>query len=547
MSIRRGGNLAGETGQTESGSPQGGGRPGRFFDIFLSCLYNSEMPYEASGNHMETASMIRRLEYRRIYRRLIALVCAALMLCATVSAGADDGEIMSYEPDTNSISGWPVKNPVYGQSCVLVDAETGAVLCALEKDTKRYPASTTKCMTCLLALENLSLDGTVTMTEEGCRGVAEDSSNAGTVVGEEFSVEDCLYMLMLKSANDIANQLAIEVGGDVESFAEIMTERARLLGCTGTHFHNSSGMPDDEHYTTAMDLALIFREALKNDMFRKLISTLNYTVGPTNRYDGERSYQNHNSLINPDSEYYYEYCIGGKTGFTNAAQRTLVSAAEKDGWTLICVTMKTPDKTDYSDQARLYTYGFDNFKKTGVPGGAVVLPNGVDTSPFLDLSNGGSSPNPLYTAEIGDRDGKRHIQYLYSGLPVGRAVVDIPVESVAESAEEIPAGDALGAAGSEKNGSGVVGARRAGSPLLPIIALIILLAAALLFAGSRYRKELEKKRAEQRRRYQARRKKENSGFREAEAEEIEIRRKRSGSAEDRKDGGENRETPDDTE
>ncbi len=432
-----------------------------------------------------------------------ALILTLAPACQAFGMTDDDGASV-YEPETNNIPGWPDKYPIYGESCVLMDLETGAVLCSLNRETKRYPASTTKVMTCLLALENLDLGGTVTMTAEGCAAVAGDSSNAGTVVGEEFTVEQCLYMLMLKSANDIANQLAVEVGGSLEGFADMMNARAEAIGCKGTHFHNPSGLPDEEHYTTAEDLALIFREAYRNEMFRKLISTLNYTVPPTNKYDAERTYQNHNQMINPDGEYYYEYCTGGKTGFTNAAQRTLVTAAEKDGHTLVAVTMRTPDKSDYIDQSNLYTYGFNNFTWTEIPGGTIVMPTELGTAGFGLAGDGAAAPGAgnagdaaLYQTLSEEQDGKLRTTYYYSGLPVGFSVTEIPEpESVEES---VGAPEEAGADNAAATGSGTVRAGRKGSAA-PVIAVLAVIAAAAVGAvGYYYKKRLDREREKLRR------------------------------------------------
>ncbi len=186
-------------------------------------------------------------------------------------------------------------------------------------------------------------------------------------------------MLLLKSANDIAVQLGIKVAGSTEAFADMMNERAEQIGCTDTHFVNASGMPDSDHYTTAYDLALIMQECLKNKTFRKIISTTEYTVPATNKTAEERVYPNHNLLIQPASQYYYQYDIGGKTGFTKAAWRTLVTAAEKDGRTLIAVTMRGPDQTDFSDAKKLFEYGFSRFANQELNGVQVTLPAGMGT------------------------------------------------------------------------------------------------------------------------------------------------------------------------
>ena len=458
---------------------------------------------------------------------LLAALSAALLPLHAFTAAADE-EMTSYEPETNDLPGWPDKYPIYGQSCVLMDRDTGAILCSLERNTRRYPASTTKVMTCLLALENLNLDDTVSMTAEGCAAATGDSSNAGTVVGEEFTVEQCLYMLMLKSANDIANQLAIEMAGSLEAFADMMNERAEEIGCTGTHFHNPSGLPDEEHYTTAEDLALIFREAYRNETFRRLISTLNYTVPPTNKCDTERKYQNHNQMINPDGEYYCEYCTGGKTGFTNAAQRTLVTAAEKDGHTLIAVTMRTPDKTDYIDQSNLYTYGFNYFTWTEIPGGMIVMPTDLDVSGFGVTAGGSGGASSaaadessaaenaasgtgdssgtsasLYQTLSEEQDGMLRTTYYYSGLPVGYSLTDMPEpESFAEFVENP---EEAGAGSLTASGSGTVS--RKGKPFIVLLIVILALAAAagLAAAGFYYKKRLDREREKLRRKRNERR------------------------------------------
>jgi len=244
------------------------------------------------------------------------------------------------------------------------------------------------------------------MDETGIEFVASGSTNADTKTGEQFTVEQCLYIMLLKSANDIATQLGKHVGGSLPAFAEMMNSRAEEIGCTGSHFVNPSGMPDSDHYSTAADMALIMRECLKNDLFRKIIATRSYTVPPTNKTDAERVYDNHCSLIQPASEYYYEYCIGGKTGFTQAAWRTLVTAAVRDGRTLICVTMRGPDRSDYIDTADLFEYGFQNFENREIGGVKCTLPTGFDSS-------------VLEKEEVSDSSGSRKTVWKYGKMPVG--------------------------------------------------------------------------------------------------------------------------------
>ena len=360
---------------------------------------------------------------KRGVRKLTVLaVLIAVMAASCLPVYASD-------PLTNHIDGWPYMEDIHEDSAVVMDADSGAVLYSLDRDIRRYPASITKILTCLLVLENSSMDETVTIGDDAMAVAIAGNSNINPVLGEQFSMEDCLYMLMLKSANDIAVQLAVHVGGSVENFAQMMNDRAAAIGCTGTHFTNPSGLPDENHYTTANDMALIMRECLKNETFRKLISTTVWTVPPTNMTAESRTYENHNQLI-LDGEFYYEFCIGGKTGYTDAAQRTLVAAAVKDGRTLVGVTMHGPDRSDFSDMKALFEYGFNNFSVKEItedPAGAeakgsVTLPDGIG----LDALTAEETETP---------DGQTVTRYSYQNLPVG-SVLRTGLTAAEKAAEE---------------------------------------------------------------------------------------------------------------
>lgn len=339
-----------------------------------------------------------------------------------VETVAETGEtVAAVDPvETNSIAGWPQAADINSGTACLFDADTGAVLYNKKMYEKMYPASTTKVMTALIALENSSLDETVVFTETGVAEAYSGSSNLFTQIGEEFTMEDCLYALMLKSANDFASQIAEHVGGSVEGFCQMMNEKAAELGCVNTHFNNAHGMPDENHYTCAYDLALIMRAALKNETFRKIIMTQSYTI-PETAVTGARTVTSHNALI-MTSDYYYEYCIGGKTGYTDSAMNTFVSAAEKDGRTLIEVTMYSPTAGDSFINAKtLYEYGFNNFTNHVVcqgtnlySGGSVTLPNGVTTD-VLQTQEG----ETFYTS-FGDMVSRN---YFYNEYQVGQAAI----------------------------------------------------------------------------------------------------------------------------
>lgn len=191
---------------------------------------------------------------------------------------ADNGEDTSAGSsvsDNSSAAAYGVDNlkgapDITAESAILMDAASGAVLYGKDEESKQYPASITKVMTALLAIENCSMDDIVTFSNEAVNGIEPGSSSAGINVGAQLTVEDTLYALMLVSANEAASALAEHISGSNEAFAELMNQRAAELGCTGTHFTNPHGLPDEDHYTTAHDMALILQQAMKYDEFRTI-------------------------------------------------------------------------------------------------------------------------------------------------------------------------------------------------------------------------------------------------------------------------------------
>lgn len=261
---------------------------------------------------------------------------------------------------SNEIENWPAGPVVGAQAAILMEANTGTILYEKNIHEKLYPASTTKMMTCLLAMENCSLDEMVTFSNEAVFGIEPGSSNAGIDVGEQISLEECLYIILLYSANEVTAGVAEHVAGSIDAFVDRMNERAKELGCLNTHFNNSNGLPDEEHYTTAYDLALIAREFYKNETLRNISSTSFYTVYPTQTQPDQWDMQNHHKLCK-NLAYEYDGFIGGKTGFTTVARQTLVSGAEKNGMRLICVVLKEESPYQFTDTVSLFDYGFNNF------------------------------------------------------------------------------------------------------------------------------------------------------------------------------------------
>jgi D-alanyl-D-alanine carboxypeptidase len=273
-------------------------------------------------------------------------------------------EATTEHPETTEYPDDPTRTPdLVGNSAIVMDASTGQILYEKNAYDKKYPASITKIMTVLLALEaGVDFDETITMTENAIWGVDRDSSLIGLDVGEKVTIGDLMYATMLYSDNSCAYAIAEYVGGDVETFANMMNEKAAELGCQNTHFVTPNGLHDDDHYTTAYDMALITQEALKYDQFRELAGTLSYTIPETNLADETRPLWNGNKMINPSESVYYEYCEGGKTGYTTIANNTLVTFAKKDDLELICVIMDCDGRLRcYSDTRALYNYCYNNF------------------------------------------------------------------------------------------------------------------------------------------------------------------------------------------
>ena len=316
------------------------------------------------------------------YKKILAVILGCVFIGAgAVSAyGAVDlntaGTVTS-----DQITGWPAAPAITSDTAVVMDNETGRVLYDKGADLQRYPASITKLMTLLVAAEHSAMDEQVTFTATGVRNVNADSSNIGTQVGEIISMEDCLYALILSSANDVAAQIAEHIGGTEQAFIDMMNQKAAELGCENTHFANSSGLPDENNYSSARDMALIYQAGLKNDTFSTVVHTRQHDIQPTNMNSQVRNLSNHHAMMAPESEFYYEPCKGGKTGYTNAAGQTLVTEVEQNGLTYIIVTMRAQNLS-YScmDTKALSEYVYTNFTRTEVNGGSVTVPNGMDIS-----------------------------------------------------------------------------------------------------------------------------------------------------------------------
>lgn len=299
--------------------------------------------------------------------------------------------------DTKKSSGkttnetWPKGPKVNAESAILMDVSSGLVLYEKNSHKTQYPASITKIMTTLLAIENCSMNEIVTFSHDCVFGIETGSSHIGIDEGEKLTVEQALYAIMLASANEVSWGIGEHISGCLSDFAKTMNTRAKELGCTDTHFVNANGLHNDKHYTTAYDMALISREAMKYSTFRKIISTKSYTIPPTNKHKEPNAFLNHHQMLvgNKYSQYKYEYCIGGKTGYTTKAGSTLVTFAKKDGVELVCVVMRangpTSPENEYTDTTSLFNWGFENFTQYDIKGNSALT---SDTeSPFFTKYN----------------------------------------------------------------------------------------------------------------------------------------------------------------
>ena len=247
---------------------------------------------------------------------------------------------------------------VKAEAYCVINRKDGSIVYSKNMDDRYYPASITKIMTALVTLEHCTdLDDTVVFNSEVMDSISSNSStlNPVAILDEEMTVRDALFGLMLNSANECASALAVYTAGSIDAFVEMMNEKAQELGAVNTHYMNAHGLDDDDHYTTAHDMAIIFDAALKNDVFRYVDSTAAYTIPATNKY-GERNCTSTNQLINGARP--YEGVYAGKTGHTANAGRTLVTAAYRDGMDLICVIMKSDNDNFYSDTETLFDHAF---------------------------------------------------------------------------------------------------------------------------------------------------------------------------------------------
>ena len=343
---------------------------------------------------------------------------------------------------SNETTGWPAGPEIGAEAAILMDVDTGTILYAKNINEELYPASTTKLMTCLIAYEEGRMSDMVSFSREAVFSVPADGSNMGMDAGEAITLEQCLYGILVGSANEVANAVAEHISGSIDGFVELMNKRAAEMGCTNTHFTNTNGLQNEAHYTSAEDLAIIAREFFANDALARIANTARYHFEPTDTQPDDFYLRNKHSLINGEIE--YEGIRGGKTGYTNDARQTLVTCCEQNRMRLVCVVLMEESPAQFYDTVTLFDYGFSNFSLVRVAEYETrytisvenFLKTGSDifgsSQPFLSLNEDSRIILPAnvsfedlsteisYTAQ----DAVAQIYYSYNGAGLGSALVE---------------------------------------------------------------------------------------------------------------------------
>ena len=287
---------------------------------------------------------------------LLALTCAVSLFTMSLCAFA--------KPD------WPLDTGCQSEAGIVMDMDSGAVLFAQNIHVQEYPASITKLLTGLVVVENASMDDQVTFSHDAVYNVEDGSGNKLQLEeGDVLSVKDCLYVMLLQSSNQAANALAEHVAGSREAFADMMNEKAASLGCRESHFVNPSGLNDPEQLTSAYDMAQIGAAVFNNQTLLEICSSTSATLPPTINNPNGRTYSMEHKLVvtdNSDDENYYPSAVAGKTGYTSLAGQTLVTYAEQNGRRQVAVTLKSTQRTHYSDTKTILEFGFARFKNVSV-------------------------------------------------------------------------------------------------------------------------------------------------------------------------------------
>ena len=467
---------------------------------------------------------------------LVALLCMGMSMTAYAvpqitpeeqpPAEATEEEALAFKAEqlkkyydmpvaTNEIKGWPQGPGTYGEAAIIMEAGTGEILYGKNIDDQHYPASITKVLTALVALENGKMDDKVTFTHDCVSFLQPGDSSIGMKENDEITLEQALYATLLASANEAAYAVAENVGKnaghDYQWFIDQMNARCKELGGTNSNFVNANGLHDENHYTSARDMALIGRELFKHPEFFKIVQTLQYEI-PASGTCQQHVFQQKHKMLQPSSSKYYEYAVGGKTGYTSDALATLITMADNGRMKLVCVVLRTHGGKNYPDTTSLFNYAFDNFERIDVKGqetsedvgeiledesgercGYVVVPKGVKFSDLkmemkLDKGNAGEAT----------------LIYTYEGNVVGSAKAKVSEKYAKEHRVEIK-----GQEKKVKKSSDSSTGKSLKEMLIIVILAVLLLFLILLFIAKL--RQYRRKRERRRRRYRRRSSQQNRG------------------------------------
>lgn len=360
--------------------------------------------------------------------------CMNVQAVEVIQVPAEEIEtVYNQQVDSNGLEGWATGPQIYSEAGIVMDIDSGAILYAKNIDNPHYPASITKILTGLVALEHNELTDTVTITPDDYNFLKRGDNHIGLKNKEQITMEDALHGTLLASGNEVAHALGSNTEGGYDNFIQLMNQKAKELGCTNSNFVNSHGLHDENHYTSARDMALIGTAAFQNEDFRRIIGTKLYTIPVTNITNETRSFENHHKMLFDWRSQYYEYCVGGKTGYTDDALNTLVTFATKDDVNLVAVVLRNHGSGNvYVDTRAMLDYAFEQFVKMPVSaemiadknikavenGAYVMLPAGI-TFEQLDV-------NVEIPSDLGDRTGT--LVYSYEGQAVGEMAMTITEE-----------------------------------------------------------------------------------------------------------------------
>lgn len=391
---------------------------------------------------------------KKYFFRIFSLILILSFFCSSTVNATDykkqAEERKSMEIQSNSYYNWPLGPAIGSQAAILMDANTGSILYAKNIHEQLYPASITKLLTTYIAIKECELDEMVTFSEEAVHSINWwEDANMGVYAGASLTMEEVLYGILVGSANEAAYAVAEHISGNLENFATLMNKTAKELGCKNSNFVTPNGIHDDNHYTSAYDMALIAKAFFADETLEKISGTTRFDVPVTNTQTREGIILTAKSQLLPGKPYAYEPLIGTKTGYTDYARQTLVSCAEKNGMKLICVILKEETPAQFTDTIELFNYGFDNFEALHL--NEVNTPYNIDNHFFtrnIDLLGSSKTilslnknnyivlPNTITFEDLtsnvsydkNDTNSVACINYYYNNYLLGKINVELAIE-----------------------------------------------------------------------------------------------------------------------